>query len=76
MKKFPHSDLQTPGNFLRWKVVQIQGWFIRQFYIIIYSQFSGLTAPLGHNKAAAALTHLPHISTCHRNKGIPWFCGP
>ena len=36
---------------------RIQGWFVRLFYIIIYSQFSGLTAPLSHSKAAAALTH-------------------
>lgn len=54
---FSSFKFTDPREFPLMMEGRIQGWFIRLFYVIIYSQFSGLTAPLSHNKAAAALTH-------------------
>lgn len=71
---FSSFKFTDPREFPLMMESRIQGWFIRLFYVIIYSQFSGLTAPLSH-KAAAALTHPLTSPRAHGSKGIPWFCG-
>lgn len=40
---------------------RLQGCFTGQLSSIINSQHTGLTVPLSHNEAAAALVHLSHL---------------
>lgn len=58
MKNFFSFKLTDPREFPLMMKGQLQGWFSGQFNTVTNSQLSGLTAPLSHNKAAAALTHL------------------
>ena len=58
MKIFFSFKLTDPREFPLMMKGRLQGWFSGQFNTVTNSQLSGLTAPLSHNKAAAALTHL------------------